>query len=292
MSTSRFSAEDSPQGQAHGAAYRATLVAAMTYEVVPLSTVEAAIEALPATSRVSVTCSPVKGIEATMELTDQIRSRGHQAVPHLAARMVESPQQLAMVAAWLRSEGINEVFVIGGDAEVPLGPYPDALTLLRDLLAKDTGLTGVGVTAYPDSHPLIEPAALHHSLHAKQSLLAEVGIEGYASTQMCFDGAKISDWLHTERKQGLTLPIHLGLAGVVDRAKLMSMGVRLGVGTSLRFLRKNRAAVGRLLTTSSYDPGLLLEELSPILEPYAVTGIHCFTFNQVEATAQWQQAAR
>ena len=114
-------------------------------------------------------------------------------------------------------------------------------------------------------------------------------MDGFATTQMCFDPAKISNWLHVEREAGLTLPIHLGVAGVVDRTKLMTMGVRLGIGASLRFLRKNRSALGRLMSSGSYDPNKLLEALTPILEPYGVTGIHCFTFNQVEATADWQR---
>jgi len=101
----------------------------------------------------------------------------------------------------------------------------------------------------------------------------------------------ITRWLHREREMGFTLPIHLGIAGVVDAKKLVTMGMRLGVGASLRYLRKNRAAVGRLLAPGAYDPGRLLNELAPTIGPSNITGIHCFTFNQVEATAQWQLEA-
>jgi methylenetetrahydrofolate reductase (NADPH) len=240
---------------------------------------------------VSVTCSPVKGIPATMELTAAIRAAGHDTVPHLAARLVESTDQVRSIATWLRDNGIGRVFVVGGDAETPAGPYPDGTSFLRDLLAAEPGLVEVGVPAYPDGHPLIDAAVLNQALLDKQALLAEAGVAGFASTQMCFDPDRIVAWLGDGRQAGFTLPVHLGVPGVIDRAKLMTMGVRLGVGASLRYLRKNRGAMGRLLTSAHYDPDRLLDPLSPVLEPLGVTGIHCFTFNQVEATVAWQRDA-
>lgn len=269
--------------------HRLGLTEQLTWEIVPLSNSPRAVAALPPSSPVSITCSPVKGIEATQALTDEVRAQGHRAIPHLAARMVDGPGQATAVARWLRTEGIDEIFVVAGDAEHPAGPYPGGADLLADLLDADPGVTRVGVPAYPDGHALIETGVLHQALRAKQDLLAEAGVEAYASTQMCFDPGRIRTWLRAERESGLTLDIHLGLAGAVDRARLMTMGMRLGVGTSLRYLRKNRSALSRLMLTPHYDPNQLLRALSPILHPYGVTGIHCFTFNQVEATARWRR---
>ncbi|MEM7339622.1 MAG: hypothetical protein AAF467_13295 [Actinomycetota bacterium] len=283
---SRFTArvKETPQSEQ----YRLDLIAGLTHELIPLKSVDAAIEALPPSSKVSVTCSPVKGIDTTIELTDRIRAAGHMAIPHISARMVEDADHVARIAAWLRTEDVGTMFLVGGDADPP-GAYPDAISFLRDLLDADPGLRTIGVTAYPDSHPLIDTDVLHEALHAKQALLAEAGVAGYASTQMCFDSGKIVSWLERERAAGLTLPIHLGVAGVVDRSKLMTMGVRLGIGSSLRYLKKNRNAIGRLLTSASFDPNKLLVPLSPHLEPLAVEGLHCFTFNQVDATVSWQK---
>lgn len=260
----------------------------MTYEIVPLRSAADAIAALPPGATVSVTCSPVKGIDATLELSAQVQAAGHTPVPHLAARMVDGPAQVARIAAWLRAEGVHRIFLVGGDAEHPAGPYPDGLGLLRALLDADPGLTEVGVPGYPDGHPLIPAAALAEALAAKQTVLAEAGLRGHVSTQMCFNPGRITDWLAGARADGLTLPVHLGVPGVIDRAKLMTMGVRLGVGASLRYLRKNRKALGTLLSASHYDPATLLEPLAPHLSSLGIEGIHCFTFNQVEPTAAWQ----
>jgi len=257
--------------------------------VVPLASLDAAIEALPPASKVSVTCSPVKGIAATMELTEQIRNLGHEAIPHIAARMVESKPHVTEIANWLRTEQIGRMFLVGGDADPPHGPYAAAVDFLADLLDAGPELHTVGVTSYPDGHVAIAGDALHRALIRKQQVLAEAGVRGYASTQMCFNPNRIVSWIEQERANGMDLPIHLGIPGVIDRAKLMTMGARLGIGASLGYLKKNRRAITKLVTMTHYDPNDLLEPLSPHLTRLDVEDLHCFTFNQVEATEAWRQ---
>ncbi|MEM7345412.1 MAG: 5,10-methylenetetrahydrofolate reductase [Chloroflexota bacterium] len=269
--------------------YRRQLVETMTFELIPLKSVERGIEALPPNSKVSVTASPVKGLDATMALTDRVRDAGHRPVPHIAARLVEGPEHVAALAKWLRTEGYDTLFCVAGDAETPAGPYEGAHPFLADLFAADHGLKSVGITAYPDGHALISKEVCHEQLHAKQALLAEAGVEGWASTQMCFDTDLITSWLQSERDAGLTLPVHLGVSGVVDRTKLMTMGVRLGVGASLRFLKKNRTSVMKLLAPGSYDPDDILEPMVNELAELNISGLHVFTFNQVAATEEWRQ---
>ncbi len=258
-------------------------------ELVPLKSLDGAIAALPAASHVSVTCSPVKGIAVTQALTEQLIAAGHIPVPHLAARMVRGPEHARQLAAWCRQAGVGEVLVVGGDAAEP-AHYADAVSFIADFLAADPGLRALGVTAYPDGHTLIGNEVLHHALHAKQQLLADAGVDGWASTQMCFDHQRIIAWLRDERARGLTLPVHLGMPGVVDRAKLMTLGARLGVGQSMRYLSKNRATVTRMLMPGGYDPSSLVRAMAPHAEELGITGIHSFTFNAVKETAAWREA--
>jgi methylenetetrahydrofolate reductase (NADPH) len=119
-------------------------------------------------------------------------------------------------------------------------------------------------------------------------MLSEAGIDGYCSTQMCFNPTTIAKWMRTERERGMTLPIHLGVSGVVDKSRLLTMGARLGVGQSLSYLRKNRAAVTRMLTSAAFEPADLLMPLSEDMVDFAVEGLHVFTFNQVAATNAWR----
>jgi methylenetetrahydrofolate reductase (NADPH) len=145
------------------------------------------------------------------------------------------------------------------------------------------------VPAYPDGHPTIDRSVLRDALHAKQALITDAGVAAGASTQMCFDADRIRGWLQVERSQGLTLPIHLGVPGVVDRARLMRMGARLGVGTSLRYLSKNRASIVRMLAPGGYDPTDLVRALAPDAELLGIVGLHSFTFNSVADTAKWRE---
>ncbi len=269
--------------------YRTKLIEELTFEVIPLKSLDAAVEALPERATVSVTCSPAKGIDETIRLTDEVRAKGHTAIPHIAARMVEGPEHVAKIANWMRTEEIGYLFLVGGDAEPPAGPFNNAADFLKALLDAGPELHTIGVTSYPDGHALIPTDALDEALAAKQAILTEAGVNGYASTQMCFDADKILSWLRSQRAAGIELPVHLGISGVVDRTKLLTMGTRLGIGNSLSYLKKNRKAISKLLTQSDYDPNNLLVPMSDDLAELNISGLHCFTFNQVAATEAWRQ---
>jgi methylenetetrahydrofolate reductase (NADPH) len=264
------------------------LIANARYEVVPMKNLESQIEHLPAGAEVSVTCSPAKGIQPTLDLALRLHDLGHLAVPHLSTRLVHDAAEVRSLGAFCRDHGLQEVFLVAGDPPEPAGPYDGVVAFLRDFLATDHGLRRIGVAAYPDGHALIATAALHEALHTKQALLEEAAVAGYASTQMCFDPHKWRSWAAAERTAGFTMPLHLGVPGVIDRAKLLTMGMRLGIGNSLRFVQKNGGALVRLFSPGSYDPDKLIVPLSKHAEELGIEGLHLFTFNNVQATAEWQ----
>ena len=254
-----------------------------------MKSIEQAILDLPSGAPVSVTCSPVKGLSATQEISARLIASGHEVVPHFAARLVESREHVQKLATWVREQGIKEVFLIAGDAEKPLGPYSDGVELLRDFLDSNSGVARVGFGSYPDGHAFISREALSTALHDKQKLLNEAGVQGLASTQMCFDVVQIRQWLKSERDNGFSVPIQLGVPGVVDRARLMSLGVRVGVGASMRYLSKNKASIMKMLSPGGYDPTELVAGLAEDAESLNIVGLHSFTFNSVADTAAWQR---
>ncbi len=266
------------------------LVANLHYEIVPMKSIEQAMIDLPPNAHVSVTCSPAKGIPATLEYTDQLIGLGHRPIPHLAARMVEGPDSAAKIAGWLRERELPEAYVIAGDAPEPAGPYDGALSFLRDLLDADPGVLRVGIAGYPDGHAMIPDEVVRDQLRAKQTLLAEYGLGGWISTQMCFDESTIRSWLESERSDGVVLPVRLGLPGVVDRTRLMTMGTRLGIGTSLRYLSKNRSVVMQLMAPGGYDPTDMVAAFADDAERLGIEALHSFTFNAVADTRAWQEA--
>jgi methylenetetrahydrofolate reductase (NADPH) len=76
----------------------------------------------------------------------------------------------------------------------------------------------------------------------------------------------------------------------VEVRRLLRVAARIGVGGSFRYLRKNRQLF-RLLFGRSFTPERLLRSLaSTLADPQAeVQALHLFTFNQVEATVDWQK---
>ena len=238
------------------------LVGNMRYELIPMKSIEQGILDLPTGAPVSVTCSPAKGISATQEISARLIAAGHEVVPHFAARLVESREHVTKLASWVREQGIKEVFLIAGDAEKPAGPYNDAFISREDL-----------------------STALHH----KQKLLEEAGVQGLASTQMCFDVPLIRSWLEQERNNGFKMPIQLGVPGVVDRTRLMTLGVRVGVGQSMRYLSKNKTSIIKMLSPGGYDPTELVAGLAKDAQRLNIVGLHSFTFNSVADTAVWQR---
>ena len=282
-----FRSKELPGDKAH----RVALLKQARFEVIPLKNLAAQLPFLPAASEVSVTASPAKSLEDTWSLSRELSKMGMKPIPHLAARMITGQDQLRMLIDQLPDIGASELFLVGGDAPEPFGPFNDSIQVLEVILGMKHELTHIGVTAYPDGHSFIDSEVLSESLHKKEALLKGSGVEGHAATQMCFDPRTIRTWLSEERKRGLSLPIHLGVPGAVERTKLLSIGARLGVGASLRFLKKNRATLARMFAPGGYDPDKLLRPVNPELQSLGVEGLHVFTFNQVQSTVTWRDEA-
>jgi methylenetetrahydrofolate reductase (NADPH) len=87
------------------------------------------------------------------------------------------------------------------------------------------------------------------------------------------------------------LPCHLGVPGAIDRTRLLTISIRLGIGHSARYLKKNSTSVMRLLSPGGYNPSRLIGPLSGVAEELDIVGIHCFTFNAVDTTEDWRQKA-
>ena len=256
-----------------------------TFELLPLTGVEAQIPFIPTGAWVAITASPAKGIEATVELALKLEAAGPCAIPHLSARMIRDHAHLVELMSSLVDGGVSRGFVVGGDAEEP-GEYPDGLSLLRAIADLGIELSEVGIPCYPQGHPFIPDEVLLESLAAKAPFAT------FATTQLCFDAAAISSWIGARRREGFSLPIQIGVAGPVDAPRLLAISARLGVHDTSRFIVKNLRFVGRLLRSAGhYRPDSLLDQLAPLYaDPVAdVRWVHLYTFNQVEATESWRQ---
>lgn len=251
------------------------------FEVLPLPGVEAQVAVLPVGATVAITCSPSRGVEATVALAERLAADGFHAVPHLAARAVPDEASLHAWVARLDAAGVREVFVVGGDS-AQVGPYADGLALLAALEHAGHPFADVGVPAYPEGHPAIDDATLWADLLAKQAHAS------YCVTQLCFESARVAAWLATARAVGIGMPVVVGLPGVVEPRRLVRVSLRIGVGESARFAARNASLAWRLLRPGGYRADALVRNLARRLGAEAgIAGVHLYTFNQVAATARW-----
>jgi methylenetetrahydrofolate reductase (NADPH) len=255
------------------------------FEILPTRGAEELADQLPIDAKVAVTCSPTKGIENTLHFSERLLQRGFRVVPHIAARLVAGREHLEEIVRWLDEHGLREIHVIGGDSKEPVGPYASAFQMLHAMSQLEHGIEGVGIGGYPEGHPLIDDEELERALLVKQPFAT------YVVTQLCFDADAILGWISDIRHKGVRLPVYIGLPGAVDRKKLLRVSLKVGVGDSVRFLRKQTGLVGMLLKPGGYSPDQLVERLAPYArdEHYDIAGLHLYTFNQVESTAQWRQ---
>ncbi|MGC4112940.1 MAG: methylenetetrahydrofolate reductase [Nocardioides sp.] len=255
------------------------------YEVLPTATIEdKVLEHVPADLTVTVTASPTKGLEPTLDLTERLTGHGYAVVPHLAARMVRDKAELAEICDRLTGKGISRIFVPGGDADPP-GAYPDALSLLEDLAALGNPFTHVGITGYPESHPTITDDLTIQSMWDKRRYATHV------VSNLTFDASVVGDWVRRMRKRGITMPLLLGMPGPVDRAKLLSMAGKIGVGESTRFLVKHKGTFARLAAPGGFTGEKFLRKCAAEIgaPELGVEGLHVFTFNQVAETETWRR---
>ena len=263
------------------------LLRAARYEVLPTAGTEEAVLAwVPRDVTVTVTASPVKGLDPTLELTERLSSQGYRVVPHLSARLVGDGAHLAEIVARLTAAGTDDVFVPAGDADPPAGPFGSALALLEQLTELGNPFSQVGITGYPESHPKIDDDVTVQAMWDKRQHAT------YIVSNLCFDPATLRRWIARIRRRGVTLPLVVGMAGPVERAKLIQMATKIGAAESARFLAGHSSWFVRLGTPGGYQPDRLLDRVGATLAApeSAVRGLHVFTFNQVRQTEQWRRS--
>ena len=254
------------------------------FEVIPLRGVEEHTAVLPPGTTLTVTCSPRKGVDATLDVAERLAARGFRVLPHVSARLVRSGEHLAEIMERLQEAAIRDVFVVGGDG-APSGPFHSAFELLTAMAGSGRPMPTVGVGAYPERHPFLDEQVLFEALRAKQDLAS------FMVTQICFDAATIVRWLAAIRRRGIHLPVHIGVPGAVKRRNLLEISLRVGVGDSVRYLTKHGSIVTRLMRRGGYRPDALVAGLATFVgDPsLRIAGLHVNTFNQLEGTERWRR---
>ena len=253
-------------------------------EIIPVPGIEDKLDSLPSDMYLAVTCSPTKGVDETLELSEKLIERGFKVTPHIASKCVSGERHLEAIIKKLDELGIESIFVPGGDRPEPMGDFNNALDLLKALKKLGHNLNKIGMAAHPEGHPDVSDEILMEALEEKKDLA------DFIVTQMCFDAEILNDWMNQIHKKGIELPVWVGLPGVIERGRLLKTSLRIGVGDSLRFLRKKSQVATELMKSSIYNPDDLVRDITEQIDinDSKLAGYHIYCFNQIETTEKWR----
>tara|TARA_B100001778_G_scaffold206693_1_gene170784 strand:+ start:2103 stop:2960 length:858 start_codon:yes stop_codon:yes gene_type:complete len=253
-------------------------------EIIPVPGIEDKLDSLPSDMYLAVTCSPTKGVDETLELSEKLIERGFKVTPHIASKCVSGEKHLEAIIKKLDELGIESIFVPGGDRPEPMGDFNNALDLLKALKKLGHNLNKIGMAAHPEGHPDVSDEILMEALEEKKDLA------DFIVTQMCFDAEILNDWMNQIQKKGIELPVWVGLPGVIERGRLLKTSLRIGVGDSLRFLRKKSQVATELMKSSIYNPDDLVRDITEQIDinDSKLAGYHIYCFNQIETTEKWR----
>jgi methylenetetrahydrofolate reductase (NADPH) len=275
------------RGSARGSS-ASDLLASPRFELMPFDSFDDEIRHLPDGATITITASPQLELEATIDAAERAAEQGYEVVPHVSARYVRGPEHLAEICERLTAVGIDDIFVPGGDREKPIGEFESAYDMLVALDDLEYEFEEIGITGYPEGHEFIDDETLAEAMKEKAPYAT------YIATQLCYDPDTILEWIETVRDRGVDLPVEVGIPGVMKYEKLLSISQKVGVGDSVRFLKKTTGIVGFVKqfigSRGRYRPDELVDGLAPYADDptYNIRGLHVYTFNQVPDTEAWR----
>lgn len=260
----------------------------ITYDLNSIETFDQALENVPSGSRVAITLNPDTGIETTIDRAVDAADQGYHAIPHLGARFIRDIADLETMLSRLESSGVTEIFVIGGDRDEPIGEFDSAFELLKTI--EDLGYTfaDVGVGGYPTGHEYISDTTLLTELQKK------VEYASYIVTQLSFSSTDILQWVEKIRDAGISLPVEVGIPGVMYYWRLISLCRMWGVAKPIQFLKKTTGITGfaseLIRSGGRYRPTDLVYELNEYFEDsfYNLCRLRFYTFNQTADFEKWR----
>lgn len=249
---------------------------------------------LPAGTRVYIAHIDGTPISDMVATAARLRAQGMEPMPHFPARIINDRAELSdWVARYQGEADVRQALVLGGGVSTPKGAYDNSMQVLETGLFD--GFDRLHVAGHPEGNRDIGPDGGHeiilNALRWKQSFAQSTGVKMAIVTQFAFEAKPVIAWADGLRAQGVTLPVHLGVAGPAKLQTLIKFAVACGVGPSLRVLQKRAKDVSKLLLP--FEPTDLLAELAAhkaATPDFALEHVHFFPLGGIKANADWNIA--
>ena len=251
--------------------------------------IESFAEVLAEGTTVNVTFLPGTDPKDTVDVAVRLREDGMNPVPHIAARSLQSKDQLDdLVKDMTNRAKVEEVLVIGGGVDNPVGEFSDSMQVLATGVLQKYGIKSVGVSGHPEGSPDISDDEIANALGWKNDFAKKEGLDLYIETQFCFDPVSVVKWEEATRKAGNALPIRVGIPGPATIKTLFRFAQISGIGPSMRMIAKQAANVSKLLTVQS--PHMLIAGLSEAMAADPESNLkhfHYYPFGGFARTSRW-----
>lgn len=254
--------------------------------------IESFSDVLAEGTTVNVTFLPGTDPKDTVDVAVRLRDEGMNPVPHIAARSLKSKEQLdELVADMTNRAKVDEVLVIGGGVDHPVGDFASSMDVLETGVLQKYGISKIGVSGHPEGSPDIDDDALAHAIGWKNDFAKTEGLDLYMETQFCFEADAVIAWENAIRAAGNNLPIRIGIPGPATIKTLFRFAQISGIGPSMRVIAKQAKNVTKLLTVQS--PHLLIAGLAEAMasDPDSrIQHFHYYPFGGFARTSRWASA--
>lgn len=248
---------------------------------------------LPAGTRVYIAHiegTPIADMVATAK---RLAADGYHVMPHFPARIIKDKATLAdWIARYQGEAGVKQALLLAGGVDKPLGDFHSSMQLLETDLFGKAGFTNLHVAGHPEGNRDIDKDGtdkiVMDALRWKQAFSETSDAKMALATQFAFEAGPIIKWADAIKAAGITLPIHIGIAGPAKLQTLIKFAIACGVGPSLKVLQKRAKDVTKLLVP--FEPTDVLTDLAAhkAANPdFNITHVHFFPLGGIKTNAEW-----
>lgn len=250
-------------------------------------------ELLPAGTRVYIAHIEGTPIDDMVATAKRLAADGYKVMPHFPARIIKDEATLAdWIARYQGEAGVDQALLLAGGVAEPHGDFHSSMQLLETGLFGKAGFTHLHVAGHPEGNRDIDKDGseknVMEALHWKQRFNETSDAQMALATQFAFEAKPIIAWADAIKDAGISLPIHIGIAGPAKLQTMIKFAIACGVGPSLKVLQKRAKDVTKLLLP--FEPTEVLTELAAhkAANPdFNITNVHFFPLGGIKTNANW-----
>ena len=241
---------------------------------------------LPAKTRVFIPHLPKTTLQEIIDTVKNLKLAGFEPIPHIAARRISDEVELEILLSSLYDLKVQELLLIAGSRNEPLGEYQHCTDLLNSEVFNQFRFKRLLFAGHPEGHTNIDNGEIEIALLKKIQLANKRGYETAIVTQFCFNNRVTRQWFQRISKVGIEQPVYIGITGPAKLKTLLRYAAICGVSTSFAQFIKQPKQMWNLFFNA--NPNYFINSL--IKQPEIqdkVAGFHLFSFGGVDETIQW-----